>query len=169
MSNELLNSLKVPSPSEVEKERTWIEEQIIEIGDDKLKELVEKAVEARVKAYKPYSDYPVGAAVLCNSGKIYSAPNTEVVTFTQTGHAEHNSINKAISEGEAESSRKFIKALAVSHSGGSESCGACRQEITEHCDNALVISVDQEGKPITVTSLKILLPYAFSPSNLLEK
>src|SRR3989344_779993 len=101
MSNELLNSLKVPSPSEVEKERTWIEEQIIEIGDDKLKELVEKAVEARVKAYKPYSDYPVGAAVLCNSGKIYSAPNTEVVTFTQTGHAEHNSINKAISEGEA--------------------------------------------------------------------
>lgn len=169
MSNEFLRSLRVPSPWEIEKERSWIEEQIIEIGVDRLKVLIEEAVRARARAYKPYSDYPVGAAILCNSGNIFSAPNTEVVTFTQTGHAEHNAINKAISEGEGANDRRFIKALVVSHSEGSESCGACRQEMLEHCENAVVISIDQEGKPIALTSLKILLPYAFSPSNLIKE
>lgn len=54
----------------------------------------------------------------------------------------------------------------VCHSGDSESCGACRQEIAEHCDNALVINVDPEGNPLTVTSLQTLLPFAFTPKDL---
>jgi len=166
MSNEFLKAIKVPSLEEIERERLWISSEIERIGEEKLTELVTAAVGVRDRAYKPYSDYAVGAAILCSSGKIYSAPNTEVVTYTQTGHAESNAINKAISEGEAEKGRRFIEALVVCHSGESAPCGGCRQEIVEHCDNALIIDVDPEGKPITATSLKILFPFGFTPTHL---
>ena len=142
MSNEFLEAVKAPSPKEVEKERLRVKSEIERIGEEKLRELATAALGVRIRAYKPYSGYAVGAAVLCTSGKIYSAPNTEVVTYTQTGHAESNAINKAISEGEGEKGRKFIEALVVCHSGESAPCGSCRQEIAEHCDNALVIDVD---------------------------
>lgn len=166
MRNEFLKTIKVPSSEEIENERLWVISEIERIGEEKLRELTAAAVRVRSRAYNPYSDYPVGAAILCSSGKIYSAPNTEVVTYSQTGHAEGNSINKAISEGEAENNRKFIVFLAVCHSGDSAPCGACRQEIVEHCDNALIIDVDPEGNPLITTSLKILFPYGFTPTHL---
>lgn len=166
MSQEFLKVIKVPSPQEIEAERLWVESEISRIGEEKLRELVTSAVEVRGKAYKPYSDYAVGASVLCASGRIYSAPNTEVVTYTQTGHAESNAISKAISEGEAEEGRKFIEALVVCHSGESAPCGSCRQTIIEHCDNAVIIDVDPEGNPVTATSMKILFPFGFTPSHL---
>lgn len=166
MRNEFLNAIRVPSPEEIERERLWVKSEVERIGAEKLQELTVAAVGVRSRAYIPYSEYAVGAAILCSSGKIYSAPNTEVVTYSQTGHAESNSINKAISEGEAENGRKFIEALVVCHSGESAPCGACRQEIVEHCDNALVIDVDPEGTPLAVTSLKILFPFGFTPTHL---
>lgn len=108
-SNEFLKSITVPSPEEIAQERLWILSEVERIGATKLRELTVAAVTVRLKAYIPYSAYAVGAAILCSSGKIYSAPNTEVVTYSQTGHAESNSINKAISEGEAKNNRKFIE------------------------------------------------------------
>ncbi len=166
MTSEFLGAVKAPSPEELQKEMEWVTQRITEIGEDKLTLLTQKAIDVRGNAYQPYSNYAVGVAVLCSSGEIYSAPNTEVVTYSQTGHAEHNAINKALSEGEAKEGRNFIEALVVCHSGNSEPCGACRQEIAEHCDNAVVINVDPEGKPLTATSLNVLLPYAFVPKHL---
>lgn len=166
MKNAFLNKIKIPSSAEIKKESSWIQSEVERIGEKKLEELTTAAVDARSQAYIPYSHYAVGAAILCSSGKIYSAPNTEVVSYSQTGHAESNSINKAISEGEAKKKRKFIEALAVCHSGESAPCGACRQEIVEHCDNTLIIDVDIKGKPVIVTSLKILFPFAFTPTHL---
>lgn len=166
MGNKFFDTIKVPTKKEIEEERIWIEAEIKRIGGEKLKKLVTAAVKIRSRAYKPYSNYAVGAAILCSSGKIYAAPNTEVVTYSQTGHAESNAINKAISEGEAGKGRKFIEAVAVCHAGESGPCGACRQEIVEHCDNALVIDVNPKGNPLAATSLKILLPYSFTPTHL---
>ncbi len=166
MANEYFKAIKVPSPAEIEQERIWIQTRIEQIGDDKLHEIIDLARDVRGRAYKPYSNYAVGAAILCKSGKTYCACNTEVVTYTQTGHAESNAISKAISEGEAGENRDFIDALAVCHSGKSQPCGGCRQTIAEHCDNALIIDVDLEGRPLNITSLKILFPYAFVPSHL---
>lgn len=166
MAGRFLSSIKIITSDQAEAERQWIIEKVVEIGEDKLKELIERAIQARKNAYQPYSNYSVGVALLCSSGNMYDAPNTEVVTYSQTGHAEHNAINKAISEGEAHDGRNFIEAIIVCHSGDSSSCGACRQEIAEHCDNALIINVDPEGNVLGLTSLAVLLPYAFTPKHL---
>lgn len=165
-SEYFLNTVKVITPEQAEKERLWILNRVKEIGEDKLLKLTQRSIQARAKAYQPYSNYSVGVAILCTSGEMYDAPNTEVVSYSQTGHAEHNAINKAISEGEALKGRNFIEAMVVCHSGNSGSCGACRQEIAEHCDNAIIINVDPEGNPITTTSLETLLPFAFTPKHL---
>lgn len=159
-------TIKIVTPEQAEFQRQWIIAKVNTIGEVKLTELATRAIQARANAYQPYSNYSVGVAVLCSSGAIYDAPNTEVVTYSQTGHAEHNAINKAISEGEARGARNFIEAVVVCHSGDSESCGACRQEIAEHCDNALVINVDPDGNPLTTTSLETLIPFAFTPRHL---
>ncbi len=168
MTSEYINVIKAPSPREVQNEKEWVAKRISEIGNDTLKQLVQSAINIRQNAYQPYSGYSVGVAVLTTSGNIYSAPNTEVVTYIQTGHAEHNAINRALAEGEGKEGRNFIEALVVCHSGDSEPCGACRQEIAEHCDNAVVINVSPDGKPLTVTSLNTLLPFAFTPKHLEE-
>lgn len=166
MNRKIIQAIKVPSPQEIEQERLWTESEIARIGEAKIGELISAAVEVRGRAYDPYSEYAVGASILCTSGKIYSAPNTEVVSYTQTRHAESNAISKAISEREAVNGRKFVEALVVCHSGESAPCGSCRQSIIEHCDNAVVIDVDPDGTPITATSMKILFPYGFTPSHL---
>ncbi len=166
MDQVFLNSVKVVTPEEAEKEKQWITQKLTALGDETLTKLVAKAIAARNVAYQPYSNYSVGVSVLCSSGNIYAAPNTEVVSYSQTGHAEHNAINKAISEGEAKNGRNFIEAVVVCHAGESESCGACRQEIAEHCDNTIVIGINPDGKPVTTTSLATLFPFAFTPADL---
>ncbi len=60
----------------------------------------------------------------------------------------------------------LIRAVVVSHEGESGPCGGCRQRIAEHCDNALIIDVDEEGNIQRITSLKTLFQYAFTPSHL---
>jgi cytidine deaminase len=162
----LTNKIRLFSSDEISSETSWINNELEKLGTSIIKNLIQSVVKARKYAYIPYSEYAVGASVLCKSGKIYSACNTEVVTYSQTGHAESNSINKAITEGESKRNRKFIRALAVCGSGNSGPCGACRQEIIEHCDNAVIFVVDPKGTVVFLTSLKILLPMAFTPSHL---
>lgn len=166
MANKFLNSIISPTAEKIEIEKQYVTEKIKSIGEETLKKLAGEAVKVRQNAYQPYSKYSVGAAILCSSGKIYSAPNTEVVTYSQTGHAEHNAINKAISEGEGKDNKNFIEAVVVSSESSSEPCGACRQEIAEHSENAVIIAVDANGNPTATTSLKVLLPLAFTPKDL---
>lgn len=131
--------------------------------------MTEAAVAATAHSYSPYSGYKVGAAILCVSGDIYAAPNIEAATYSGTSHAETNAIANAVSGGEAQGGRRFIKALVVSHANDTAPCGECRQRIAEFCNNAVIINVDLEGNLLGVTSLRILLPYAFTPSDLGKK
>ncbi|KKT38333.1 MAG: Cytidine deaminase [Candidatus Gottesmanbacteria bacterium GW2011_GWB1_44_11c] len=109
----------------------------------------------------------VGAAVLCTSGAIYASCNAEVVSYTETDHAERSAITKAISAGEMKRNGQcFIKAVTISHPGESGPCGGCRQRIAEHCENALIIDTDGKGRIQAVTSLKTLFFYAFTPEHL---
>ncbi len=158
--------MAIITPAQAEAEKDWTLKKLYQIGEETLDKLIKKAIEARKLAYPPYSNYFVGVSILCTSGNIYAAPNTEVVSYSQTGHAEHNAINKAISEGEAKNGRNFIEAVVVCHPGDSESCGACRQEIAEHCENTIVIAVNPDGTPVRTTSLATLLPFAFTPKDL---
>jgi cytidine deaminase len=126
----------------------------------KARELVQKAIEARGRAYAPYSRYPVGAAVLTLDGRVFTGCNVENASFGLTICAERTAIVKAISEGE-----HAVQAVAVVAEGGAAMCGACRQVLREFGPNAEVYLADPEGNFQPATLAK-LLPGAFSGLNL---
>jgi len=157
----------VPAAAEIQIEKTWIISSIKKLGVKKIQALAKVASNARRLSYSPYSGYGVGVGLLTASGVISKGVNAEVASYSETDHAEESSITGAIIHGEIKKSgRKFIVAIAVSHDGDTAPCGRCRQIIVEHCDNALVIVADPKGKIRRITSVKILLPYAFTPSDL---
>lgn len=167
MTTVLSSKIWSPKSKEVVAEVDWIKKQISDIGTKVLLELGKSAANIRKLAYQPYSNYSVGAALLTTDGKIYSSVNAETVTYTETDHAERSVITKAISEGAVErNGRKFIAAVAVSLSGESGPCGGCRQRIAEHADNCIIMDVDTKGNIVSITSLKNLLPQAFTPTHL---
>lgn len=67
--------------------------------DQKKKELVEAALEARKMSYSPYSGFSVGAALLCGDGTVYTGCNIENASYTPTNCAERTAFFKAVSEG----------------------------------------------------------------------
>lgn len=161
------SNLWFPSQKEIQLEKTWTLSKIKKLGQKKLQNLALKAQSARKNAYQPYSKYSVGAALLSKSDKIYQGCNAEVVSYSETEHAESAAISAAINNGEIKKSgNNFIDAIAVCHEAESGPCGRCRQIIAEHAENCLVLDVDLEGKITKVTSLAILFPYAFTPSSL---
>ncbi len=95
-------------------------------------ELIALAWEAREKAYCPYSQFMVGAAVLGEDGKVYTGCYIENASYGMTVCAERTAIFKMVSEG----CRKFT-ALAVVGGGDGDSapCLACRQVMTEFCES----------------------------------
>ena len=96
------------------------------------KELLLTAIEAREKAYAPYSNHKVGAALVGKSGKVYTGCNVENAAYTPTNCAERTAIFKAVSEGE----REFV-AIAIVGGIGEElskvcaPCGVCRQVLAD--------------------------------------
>ncbi|MBI5620354.1 cytidine deaminase [Candidatus Gottesmanbacteria bacterium] len=160
-------NILLPTPKDLRAEFDWISQKIDEIGIEKLNEAIRQAVTVRKNAYPPYSGYKVGAAIISTSGAIHASCNAEVASYSETDHAEGSAITKAISEGEIKKSGDhFIEAVIVSHTGKSGPCGRCRQSIGQHCENALIIDVDEEGNIDAVTSLKALFFYAFTPKDL---
>lgn len=120
--------------------------------------LIEEATKARENAYVPYSSFKVGAALLANSGKIYSGCNIENSSFSLTCCAERTAIFKAISEGE-----KNFQAMAViaDSKDAVSPCGACRQVMAEFFTEDVTIyltNLTEKTKEITVAEL---LPYSF--------
>jgi cytidine deaminase len=122
--------------------------------------LVSLAAEARKKAYAPYSDFAVGAALLAKSGRIYTGCNVENASYGLTVCAERVAVFKAISEGERE-----FEAIAVVTENGVTPCGACRQVLMEFGDDIQVIVADTVGHR-KVFALTDLLPEGFTPKHL---
>src|SRR5574341_1015748 len=136
--------ISVMSSAEQEQAKRWIAKTLDDIGTQTIHTMVAASKAVRDNAYPPYSNYHVGAAILCRSGALYAGCNTEVVSWSQTSHAEQNAVTNAICDGEVKrSGRKFITAVAVVHKGTSAPCGQCRQIIAEHCDNALVVLANE--------------------------
>ena len=143
----------------------WGPDQFQTTGDLELGlrlELINQARAAYRLAYVPYSHYPVGAAVLFSSGKMYSGCNVENASYGLTVCAERNAIFQAIAQGESE--LKEI-AIAVPTEGFPSPCGACRQVIREFAVDCPVVLVNGSGQT-KVTSLKALLPDSFGPESL---
>lgn len=123
--------------------------------------LISLAIEARKKSYSPYSKYPVGAAVLAESGKIYTGCNIENSSYGLTNCAERTAIFKAVSDGE-----KKILAIAIA-AKSSTPCGACRQVMSEFASASMpifLVNMDEENgtNEIIETTLGDLLPLSFN-------
>ena len=138
------------------------------ISDIPVAELIRSAMEARKKAYAPYSGYMVGAAVLTNELRIYTGCNIENAAYTPTVCAERTAIFKEVSEG-----RRRFKAIAVvgSPKGGITQyafpCGVCRQVMREFADaDNFVVIVAKSEQDYQALTLRELLPEGFGPENL---
>lgn len=123
-------------------------------------ELIAKAMEAREKAYAPYSNFSVGAALLGKSGRVHTGCNVENASYGLAICAERTAVFKAVSEGEGE-----FEAIAVVTENGVTPCGACRQVLMEFGEDMQVIVADEAGE-YRVFVLKELLPEAFTPEHL---
>ncbi|HVM62891.1 MAG TPA: cytidine deaminase [Verrucomicrobiae bacterium] len=127
-----------------------------------LETLVREARRASERAYCPYSKFPVGAAVLGRSGKIYTGCNVENAAYGSTICAERNAIFQMVAAGEREIEAVIIYTPTKITSAP---CGACRQVINEFGPNARIISVCDTGDRVDAP-LSDLLPHAFGPKNL---
>jgi cytidine deaminase len=123
--------------------------------------LIDAAVQARQWAYAPYSHYAVGAALLTASGRVYDGVNVENAAYPTTICAERVAVFKAVSEGE----RDFL-AIAVATANSGSPCGSCRQVLAEFGLDTVVLIADAEGKLALETTVRDLLPGAFTPKDL---
>lgn len=110
-------------------------------------ELRDAAIAAMMKAYAPYSDFFVGAALLTKGGKLYTGCNIENSSYSATCCAERTALFTAVAAGERE-----FEAIAIAggHHGRLEGvcypCGVCRQALTEFCEPSMtVLLVTAEG------------------------
>lgn len=122
--------------------------------------LVQFAIDARQRAYAPYSHYWVGAAVLTDQGEIITGCNVENASYGATICAERVALTRAIAEGK----RSFV-AMAVATRDGGTPCGICRQVMAELGLEMIVYITDEHGKFWT-TSVRELLPNSFDPASL---
>ena len=120
-------------------------------------ELLKAALDARLKAYAPYSKFLVGAAVLAASGKIYTGCNIENASYGLTVCAERNALFNAVGAGE----RKFTALCVVGDTEEPISpCGACRQVMAEFKVPCIILAnIKGDVKEYT---LEELLPYGFT-------
>ncbi|MBI4928842.1 MAG: cytidine deaminase [Anaerolineae bacterium] len=133
----------------------------MEIKEEMLDRLIESAQAVRQWAYAPYSHYQVGAALLTASGKIYDGVNVENAAYPSGICAERTAIFKAVSEGE----REFI-AIAVVTANGGTPCGSCRQVMAEFGLDTVVVIANAAGEITQRTSVRNLLPGAFTADSL---
>jgi cytidine deaminase len=131
------------------------------MNQNEQKSLLELANEARRRAYAPYSNYQVGAALRTHSGRLYTGVNVENAAYPTTMCAERVAIYKAVSDGELE-----FEAIAVATSNGGSPCGSCRQVLAEFGLDTLVIIGNEAGQILSTASVAELLPGAFTPKEL---
>ena len=118
-------------------------------------ELIQQAKIARTFAKAEYSNYQVGAALLCENGEVIYGCNIESKAYPTTMCAERVAIYSAVSRGIT----KF-KSIAVVTQDGATPCGACRQVMYEYAGNIPVYIADLNGNENCI-QLNELLPHPF--------
>ena len=127
------------------------------------KELVQRAFAMHEFSYVPYSKFPVGAALLCADGTVFTGCNVENAAFGSTICAERTALVKAVSEGHRDD---FVRIAVVGNSSDyCWPCGACRQMLYEFAPELRVLAARGDGSFQTVP-LSRLLPHGFGPKSL---
>ncbi|XP_037075246.1 cytidine deaminase-like [Pollicipes pollicipes] len=125
-------------------------------------QLVASSLEAREQAYCAYSQFAVGAALLCADGHVVTGCNVENASYGLTNCAERTAVFRAVAEG-----RRRFSAVAIAAEMGDVfvgPCGACRQVLAEFNPEMPVILAKPDGQTKR-TSMKELLPMPFLPKD----
>ncbi len=133
--------------------------------------LITSAIEARKKAYVPYSKFKVGAAIITLDDKIYEGCNIECAAYSVCNCAERTALFRAVYDG-----HMHFSAIAVV--GGAENeenefssfcppCGMCRQALREFCiPSEMKIILAKNLNDFKIYTLAEMLPESFGPNNL---
>ena len=133
------------------------------MNNETISMLIKKANEARAKSYCPYSDFAVGAALLCSDGTVYTGANIENASYTPTICAERVAFFSAVHDGH----RDFTAIAIVGGKKGQPvdslctPCGVCRQVMSEFCKGDFIIILS-DGVTDSVFTLDDMLPHRFS-------
>lgn len=126
-------------------------------------ELVQAALAARQRAYAPYSNYWVGAAVLTSDGTVVVGCNVENASYPATICAERVALTAAVAQG-----YRDFTAVAVATLNGGTPCGICRQVMAELGPTMMVYISDAAGN-FRATTVAELLPGAFRGDSLVTE
>ena len=122
-------------------------------------ELKAAAVAMLDRAYCPYSHFPVGAALECADGTVFTGCNIENAAYSPGICAERTAVAKAVSEGHTD----FVRiAIAGRSADFCVPCGVCRQVMQEFCGPDFPVYLGKENNQFVTVALKDLLPFGFS-------
>jgi cytidine deaminase len=126
-------------------------------------DLLASALEARKRAYVPYSAFPVGAALLTDNGEVITGCNIENASYGLCNCAERTALFRARAEGHT----SFQEMVVVADTPNPVSpCGACRQVMAELCPADMPVTLyNLQGSKQTMT-VSQLLPFAFQKEDL---
>ena len=125
-------------------------------------ELKSAAVSMLKKAYCPYSHFPVGAALECEDGTVFTGCNVENAAYPAGICAERNAIFHAVSQGHTRFRRIVIAGRGKDFCAP---CGVCRQVMREFSTDLEIICLNGDGEDRSFT-LEELLPHSFGPEHL---
>ena len=130
------------------------------------RELVDLAFQMLERSYVPYSGFPVGAAIYCGDGSVFTGCNVENAAYGSTICAERTALVKAVSEGH----RDDLERIAVVGNSADYCwpCGSCRQMLFEFNPNMTVLVAKSDGSFVSL-ALHDLLPCGFGPKSLEQK
>jgi cytidine deaminase len=128
-----------------------------------MEKLIEAAKSARQRAYVPYSQFPVGAALLTADGKIIAGCNIENASYGLSNCAERTALFKAVSEG-----YRALEGIAIiaDTPGPVSPCGTCRQVMAELCPPDMKVWLANMKGETMVTTVGELLPGASGKEDL---
>jgi cytidine deaminase len=125
--------------------------------------LLDLARSARENAYAPYSNFPVGAALLATDGRVFTGVNVENASYGLSTCAERAAVARAVAEG-----ARGFRAIAIAGPRDGIACppcGSCRQILHELGPDLVVVTDGPDDAP-QLTPLRALLPFAFGPERL---
>lgn len=136
---------------------------MIKIDEAERRKMTDMAVQAKERAYAPYSGFRVGACLRARSGRYYLGCNIENAAFTPTTCAERTALFQAVYEGE-----RAFDAIAVACDAERPAfpCGVCRQALSEFCAPDMPVFCAGGGGEAAALTLGALLPHAFGPEDL---
>lgn len=128
-----------------------------------IEKIINEAKKARERAYVPYSNFQVGAALLSTDGTVFHGCNIENAAYSMCNCAERTALFKAYSE----NNRQFKMMAVVADTERPVSpCGACRQVMAELCDRKMPVILTNLKGEILETTVEQLLPGFFTAEDL---